>query len=85
MLELQPFGFPLLPLIFQCHRNSISAQGSAKRIHGCDGPVGDADCQQEEGDDGVEEGGHDVADGPEEGERERGSLFQNVLSFETSK
>lgn len=35
-----------------------------RRIHCCDEPVGDAHGQQEKGDDGVEESGHDVADGP---------------------
>lgn len=34
------------------------------RIHGCDGPVSDADRQEEKGDDRVEESRHDVADGP---------------------
>ena len=47
-----------------------------KRIHGCYSPVGNADSQEEEGDDRVEKGRHDVSNGPEsksvgEGERER--------------
>lgn len=37
---------------------------SVRRIHRCHGPVGDADGQKEEGDDRVEESGHDVANGP---------------------
>lgn len=35
------------------------------RIHCCDSPISDADGQKEKGDDRVEEGGHDVADCPE--------------------
>lgn len=35
------------------------------RIHCCDSPISDADGQKEKGDDGVEEGGHDVANCPE--------------------
>lgn len=37
---------------------------SSRRIHCYDGPVSDADGQEEKGDDRVEESGHDVADGP---------------------
>ena len=45
-----------------------------KRIHGCYSPVGNADSQEEEGDDRVEKGRPDVSNGPESksvGERER--------------
>lgn len=40
-------------------------QNAGRRIHGGDGPIGDADGQKNKGNDGVEESGHDVADGPE--------------------
>lgn len=37
-----------------------------KRIQCSHGPVGDTDGQQHKGDDGVEQSGHDVTDGPAE-------------------
>ena len=41
-------------------------------IHSCDGPIGDADSEEEEGDDWVEESRHNVADCSGGRERDRG-------------
>lgn len=51
-----------------------------RRIHGCNGPVSDADGQEEKGDDGVEESGHDVANGPRNSKDQKLCALKKVLN-----
>lgn len=55
-----------------------------KRIQCSHGPVGDTDGQQHKGDDGVEQSGHDVTDGPAETHTHRLSkqLLFSLLTHE---
>lgn len=50
-----------------------------KRIQCSHGPVGDTDGQQHEGDDGVEQSGHDVTDGPAETHTHTHRLSKQLL------
>lgn len=61
--------------------NVSGAASVVRGIHCCDGPVGYADGQEEEGYDRVEESGHDVADGPGN-KTDKKNLFELCLWYE---